>query len=373
MVTTKTGDMFSSPAQTLVNTVNCVGVMGKGVALAFKERFPAMYKEYVRLCEAKRVHLGEPYLYRQLTGPWILNFPTKDHWRSVSRLADIVAGLEFLEQNYREWEIESLALPPLGCGQGGLEWRVVGPTLYRHLSLLDIPVEMYAPFGTTPFELTPEFLGAEWKAAVSSSPSWTGPTRIQPAWFALVEILQRVVSEPYHWPVGRITFQKIAYFATEAGLPTGLTFKKGSYGPFSADLKPMLSKLVNNGLIEELQLGKMLSVEPGRTFFDARKSFEGEIVGWLETIDTVADLFMRIRTQQAEIAASVLFTARNLRKSETEKLSEYDVFQSVMEWKVRRTPPLKPEEVAQTIRSLNMLRWVNLEPSNELPVPAEAW
>src|SRR2546425_3254210 len=103
MVTTKTGDMFSSQAQTLVNTVNCVGVMGKGVALAFKERFPQMYKEYVRLCEAKRVHLGEPYLHRQLTGPWILNFPTKDHWRSVSKLADIVAGLEFLEKHYEEW------------------------------------------------------------------------------------------------------------------------------------------------------------------------------------------------------------------------------------------------------------------------------
>jgi uncharacterized protein YwgA len=231
---------------------------------------------------------------------------------------------------------------------------------------------MYAPFGTTPFELTPEFLGAEWKPAVSTSPSWTAPTRIQPAWFALVEILHRVVSEPYHWPVGRITFQKIAYFATEAGLPTGLTFKKGSYGPFSEDLKPLLSKLINNGLIEELQLGKMLSVEPGRTFFDARESFDAEMSEWHNLIDSVADLFMRIRTQQAEIAASVLFTARNLKKPD-EVLSELDVFQGVMEWKVRRNPPLKPEEVAQTIRSLNILRWVNLKPSTELPIPAEAW
>jgi O-acetyl-ADP-ribose deacetylase (regulator of RNase III)/uncharacterized protein YwgA len=372
MVTTKTGDMFSSQAQTLVNTVNCVGVMGKGVALAFKERFPQMYKEYVRLCEARRVHLGEPYLHRQLTGPWILNFPTKDHWRSVSKLADIVAGLEFLEKHYKEWGITSLAVPPLGCGQGGLEWRVVGRTLYRHLTRLDVPVEMYAPFGTTPLELTPDFLGAESKSPDPQSPPWVAPARIQPAWLALVEILQRVVSEPYHWPVGRITFQKIAYFATEAGLPTGLTFKKGSYGPFSADLKPMLSKLVNNGLIEEHQLGKMLAVYPGRTFSDARKSFNDEMSGWQDLIDTVADLFMRIRTQQAEIAASVLFTARNLKKPD-EVLSEFDVFQSVMEWKVRRNPPLKPEEVAQTIRSLNILRWVNLKPSTQLPVPAEAW
>ena len=159
MVTTKTGNLFSSQAQTLVNTVNCVGVMGKGVALAFKEHFPDMYKDYVRLCETSRVRLGEPYLYKQLAGPWVLNFPTKDHWRSVSRLSDIVEGLNYLEQHYRDWGITSLAVPPLGCGQGGLEWRVVGPTLYRHLQRLDIPIELFAPHGTVPFELTPEFLG----------------------------------------------------------------------------------------------------------------------------------------------------------------------------------------------------------------------
>jgi hypothetical protein len=113
-------------------------------------------------------------------------------------------------------------------------------------------------------------------------------------------------------------------------------------------------------------------VEPGRTFFDARESFDAEMSEWHNLIDSVADLFMRIRTQQAEIAASVLFTARNLKKPD-EVLSELDVFQGVMEWKVRRNPPLKPEEVAQTIRSLNILRWVNLKPSTELPIPAEAW
>src|ERR1039457_4378235 len=171
MVTTKTGDMFSSEAQTLVNTVNCVGVMGKGVALAFKERFPEMYRDYVRLCDARRVQLGEPYLYKQLTGPWILNFPTKDHWRSVSRLSDIIRGLQYLEEHYEEWGITSLAVPPLGCGQGGLEWRVVGPTLYRHLSRLNIPVELYAPYGTKPFELTPEFLTPD-PIAVEPVLSW---------------------------------------------------------------------------------------------------------------------------------------------------------------------------------------------------------
>src|SRR4051794_20469037 len=127
------GDLFSSRAQTLVNTVNCVGVMGKGVALGFKQRYPEMYREYVKKCARGEVMLGRPYLWSPIIPPWVLNFPTKDHWRSESSLEAIVGGLAYLKDRYREWGISSLAVPPLGAGLGGLEWRVVGPTLYQHL------------------------------------------------------------------------------------------------------------------------------------------------------------------------------------------------------------------------------------------------
>src|SRR5438128_2945626 len=90
------GDILQSKAQTLVNTVNCVGVMGKGVALEFKNRFPDMYDDYVARCKAGEMRLGRPYFFRRLIPPWVLNFPTKEHWRSVSRLRDIEAGLEYL-------------------------------------------------------------------------------------------------------------------------------------------------------------------------------------------------------------------------------------------------------------------------------------
>ena len=142
-VTVRPGDLFRSDAQTLVNTVNTVGVMGKGIALEFKKRFPEMYVDYVQRCQANQVRAGEPYLYRRLTPPWIINFPTKEHWRSVARLSDIVLGLEYLEAHCKEWEVTSLAVPALGCGLGQLEWRVVGPILYRHLSTLEIPVELF--------------------------------------------------------------------------------------------------------------------------------------------------------------------------------------------------------------------------------------
>ena len=162
--------------------------MGKGIALGFRKRFPEMYEDYVRRCERREVQLRRPYIYRQLTPPHIINFPTKDHWRSVSKLDDIVEGLRYLGAHVAEWGVTSLAVPPLGCGEGKLEWRVVGPTLYRRLRDLGIPVELYAPFGTPHEQLQPEFF--EHRAPVQvlnghqdgSSPRF----HVEPGWVALV-------------------------------------------------------------------------------------------------------------------------------------------------------------------------------------------
>jgi O-acetyl-ADP-ribose deacetylase (regulator of RNase III)/uncharacterized protein YwgA len=366
MVTVKIGDLFESGAQTLVNTVNCVGVMGKGVALDFKERFPEMYEDYLRRCEAGEVVLGRPYLYKMVVPPWILNFPTKAHWRSVSRIADIEKGLGYLESHYREWGITSLAVPPLGCGQGQLEWRVVGPTLYRHLKRLDVPVDLYAPFGTPLDQMDPGFLDRP----VDSTQLISG-YRVQPNWIAVVAILERIEREPYHWPVGRTTFQKIAYFATESGIPTGLRFQRGSFGPHAADLKQKITVLVNNGLIHEEQLGRMFAVRVGRTFPDAQRAYQTEMSGWQPIIEKVADLFMRVNTQQAETAATVHFAARELEAKTGAKPSEKDIVQAVLEWKVRRRPPLDAREVAITTRHLNLLSWLMATVSEDLPLPEE--
>jgi O-acetyl-ADP-ribose deacetylase (regulator of RNase III)/uncharacterized protein YwgA len=355
------GDLFESKAQTLINTVNTVGVMGKGVALEFKKRFPEMYQDYVRRCERGEVKLGRPYLFKQLVQPWVLNFPTKGHWRAVSRLSDIEAGLHYLKRHYKEWGITSLAAPPLGCGNGGLEWRIVGPTLYRHFSTFDIPVEMYAPHGAPASELTGAFLAQP----IAGGPAQP-PSRVRPAWAAIVEIVRRVQQQPYHWPIGRVAIQKIAYFATEAGLPTGLTFERGSYGPFSPGLKPVLSRLVNNGLLEERSVGKMIAVQPGRTYRDAARAFQSDIAEWEPIIERVVDLFLRIHTRQAEVAATVHFAAHRLVATDTEP-TELDVLDAVKEWKQRRNPPLREEEVARAIRSLNMLDWLRVQPSSSLP------
>ena len=370
MMIVRIGDIFESDAQTLVNTVNCVGIMGKGIALGFKKRFPDMHEDYVQRCTAGQVRLGQPYLYRRLTPPCILNFPTKDHWRSVARIQDIVRGLEFLEEHFREWGIISLAVPPLGCGEGQLEWRVVGPTLYRYLKRLGVPVELFAPFGTPHEDLRPTFLDDA--VGQQSAPSrQDGTYRVSPAWIALVEILHGIEREPYHWPVGRTTFQKLAYFATEAGIPTGLEYRRGSYGPYAPALKRHVTALVNNGLILEDRLGRMFAVRTGETFEDARRAYAEQVEGWREVIKKVTNLFMRMNTQQAEVAATVHFAASELRRAGQQRPAELDILRQVMQWKQKRRPPLEHKEVAVTIRNLNILSWIGAEVSEDLPVTEE--
>lgn len=145
-----TGDLFASRAQTLVNAVNCVGVMGKGIAIEFKTRFPDMFVDYAKRCKAGEVEIGNPYLFRHSSALKVLNFPTKRHWRDASRLTDIETGLTFLEARYREWGVTSLAVPALGCGYGQLQWNEVRPILIERLGRLDIPIEIYAPLDTRP-------------------------------------------------------------------------------------------------------------------------------------------------------------------------------------------------------------------------------
>lgn len=376
MIEVLVGDIFESRSQTLVNTVNTVGVMGKGVALGFRKRFPEMYEDYVRRCERHEVHLGAPYLYRRVVPPHIINFPTKEHWRSVSRLDDIVKGLRYLQAHVDEWGITSLAVPPLGCGEGQLEWRVVGPTLYRGLSDLGIPVELYAPFGTPHAELQPEFLGVQSPAPMATTNGYTDhptpPFRVEPGWVALVAILEQVRMERYHWPIGRVGFQKVAYFATEVGIPTGLSYRRGSYGPYAPDVKQVLSRLINNGLIVERKLGRMLSTDVGPTYNDAKRGYQSFLAQWQPKIDKVVDLVVRMNTDDAEIAATVHFAASRMREISQVQPAEIQILGYVMQWKVRRRPPLNESEVALAIRRLNVLGWIDAAASNDLPVPEEA-
>jgi hypothetical protein len=167
-------------------------------------------------------------------------------------------------------------------------------------------------------------------------------------------------------------FQKVAYFATEAGLPTGFRYVPGSFGPFTRDLKAALTRLVNNGVLREEQQGTMFTVEPGRAFDPAARALRPYLEQWEPVIERVADLFLRMRgTRQAEIAATVHFTVRSLQDGKGGTPSEKDVFDAVQEWKRGLRPALKDEEIAEAIRNLNMLGWIEVSPSGDLPLEDE--
>lgn len=354
----KIGNIFESSCTTIVNTVNCVGVMGKGIALEFKKKYPEMFMEYVLKCNRGEVKPGIPYVY-QYNGISILNFPTKDHWRSPSRLSYVVDGLDWFVENYKKFGIDSIAFPPLGCGNGGLTWNSVGPIMYQKLIKLPINIEIYAPYGTSQRELTEEFLSnsvSERDALGNSNSS------VNSKWYLILQVVKELNERKYALKVGRTIYQKICYVLTRNGVDTGFVFSKGSYGPFSSQVKDSITALANANLIVEKQLGRMiaLSVSDG-VEIHRDKYTEKE----LEAVRKTVDLFGRVKsTDQAEMIATVLYSYDQLVQDKTD-VSDKEVYDYVLSWK----PHWKTEkefDLCDTIQNMAMLSLMNVKCSGEL-------
>ncbi len=361
------GDHFASQAQTLVNTVNCVGVMGKGVAQEFKKRWPGMFEDYAERCQKKAVRPGRPYVYDNGGGKLILNFPTKDHWRSPSKLADIESGLDWFVEHAAEWGITNVAFPPLGCGNGGLDWADVGPMMHAKLSKLSIPVEIYAPYGTSKTQLTEEFLSGP--AQMDLLGRGRKQEKLNPEWVVLVEVLHQLEQQRYAAPVGRTIFQKICYVLTEMGVQTGFQFTKGSYGPYADEVKLALTDLANRNWVHEQPLGKMIALRTGPQYEKDRGKF-GEVIQHHEKkIAKAVDLFSRIKnTEQAEEVLTVLFAVRQLKQGQpAREVAEMDIYNYILDWKKAWRTEAKQQAVASAIRHLVMLGWMKLEFSRTLP------
>lgn len=231
MIRYVTGDIFETDAAALVNTVNTVGVMGKGIALQSKRRFPDNYEAYRRACEAGDVTPGKMFVWRsdQLGNPqWIINFPTKRHWKGKSRLEDIEAGLRDLRRQISALRIESIAVPPLGCGNGGLDWSRVRPLIARALQDLDgVEVEVYEP------------AGAPRPADMAPNPT---PPRMTPHRAAMLAAFARYLEPGF--TLGRVEAQKLIYFLDVAGAPFNrLKFEQGPFGPYADGIRHVLNQV----------------------------------------------------------------------------------------------------------------------------------
>lgn len=358
----KIGNIFDSNAKTLVNTVNCVGVMGKGIALDFKKRYPAMFDEYISLCKRGIVKPGRPYYYEDLCGVSILNFPTKDHWRSPSKLSYIESGLQWFREHYKEYKITSIAFPPLGCGNGGLTWDLVGPLMYSMLKDLPIAVEIYAPYGTSKDQLETKFL--EKSINISSQNILGSPIPYNKYWLLILYVVQKLNQDKYSLSVGRTIFQKICYLLTRVGIPTGFNFVRGSYGPYAQEVKNAITVLSNTNYMTECQSGKMIETVVSPLFKLPKDLFTQEE---LERADSTFDLLSRVKsTEQAEIITTVLFSYDSISKEQSNpQITDQQVFDEVMSWKPHWAGK-KDQEVYAAIYDLASLGWMNLSLDNEM-------
>jgi O-acetyl-ADP-ribose deacetylase (regulator of RNase III) len=232
MLKLKRGNLLDEKTEALVNTVNCVGVMGKGIALQFKQAFPENFKQYQKACKNDEVQPGRMFTVATdslLNPKYIINFPTKRHWRHKSRLEDIKAGLTALVTEVKTLGIRSIAVPPLGCGNGGLDWAVVAPLIEAAFEPLpDIEVVLFEP------------AGAQKADAMKVA---TPKPRMTAARAALIRLLELYGLPGYR--TSRIEIQKLAYFLKVAGEPAlqKLEYKRFHYGPYSHDLGHAIQRM----------------------------------------------------------------------------------------------------------------------------------
>lgn len=275
MITNGVGDLLAADVDALVNTVNCVGVMGKGIALQFKRRYPENFDAYAKACKNKEVKLGQMHIVElhAISGPrYIINFPTKDHWKSRSKLKDIATGLDDLAQVITDLKIESIAIPPLGAGNGGLAWSDVEPLIHAKLTELpDVKIMLFTPSN----------------AARHLAPD---PTKMTWGRATLLELIRsytrvRLSVEPWEDIKGasHLEIQKLMYFAQLVMPQLRLKFEQGIYGPYSEQVRHLVQGMegtfvtgLGDGTAPVQQLNPISPTKEGITEVEAYLEKAGE-------------------------------------------------------------------------------------------------
>ena len=230
MIRISQGNLIASDAEAIVNTVNCVGVMGKGIALQSKKAFPQNYDAYAKACIRREIAPGEVFVFetKQMLGPkYIINFPTKRHWKDRSRYEDIAVGLIALAKEIRQLNVKSIAIPPLGCGLGGLDWKRVRPMIQETLSQFpEVEVNLFEPVGTP---------------RADEMPVATKRPRMTAARALFIKLIEQYNRNAYRLTL--LEIQKLAYFLQESGQNLRLNYVKLTYGPYAHNLNKVLEIL----------------------------------------------------------------------------------------------------------------------------------
>jgi O-acetyl-ADP-ribose deacetylase (regulator of RNase III) len=346
MIKFVTGNLLDAPVEALVNTVNTVGVMGKGLALQFKKAFPENNKAYEQACKRGEVRIGEMFVFQSggiVLPRYIINFPTKGHWRSKSKLRDIEEGLSDLVRVLRERHIRSIAIPPLGAGLGGLDWNQVRKAIESRLAeASDIEVLVYEPKGAP----RPEEMRDQTKR-----PNMT------PGRAALLAIMNRYLVPGYDYLLSLLEVQKLAYFLQEAGQPLKLAYQPDFYGPYADDLRHVLNRLEGH-YIQGFGDGKNQPTTSLQLLDDAAKKAEAFIVHDSETqqrLERVAKLIEGFETPFGmELLSTVHWVAKHDAKA---GMSQDAAVTGVHAWNERKATTMKATQIRSTWERLKELGW----------------
>jgi len=300
MIHLQKGDILKQDAEALVNTVNCVGIMGRGIALQFRKAFPENFKAYELACKHDEVKLGQMFVFE--TGGfyprYIINFPTKKHWKSKSHIEDIRSGLQDLLRVIQEREIKSIAIPPLGAGLGGLNWLDVKREIeVAFANLQDVDVYLFEPAGAPV---------AEEMVKSSKVPDMT----IGRA--SLIGLMRRYLAAVMDPTVTLLEVQKLMYFMQEAGEPLRLQYKKERYGPYAPNLAHVLKTIEGHFISGYLDGGdnprKPLQLKPAG--IEQAEEFLADYEATLARFNRVTELIEGFETPYAmELLSSVHWVA----------------------------------------------------------------
>jgi O-acetyl-ADP-ribose deacetylase (regulator of RNase III) len=334
------GNLISAEAEALVNTVNCEGYMGKGIALQVKQAFPANFKAYEKACLAHEVEPGRMFIFdtASMVNPrYIINFPTKRYWREKSRIEDIESGLKTLIEEVRRLGIRSVAVPPLGCGLGGLDWNVVRPMI---AAIPEVRVLLYSPQGSP---------------APEEMPVRTRRPKLTPARALFIKLMDRYSAMDYRRTL--LEIQKLAYFLQEAGEPLRLRFEKGLYGPYAHNLNKVLELLeghYTSGFGDSQKPDTEIELLPNAVA--EADAFLGQYADSVKRLEQVSNLIAGFETPYGmELLSSVHWVGKH---DQPAAQDERSAVQAIQAWNERKRRMFHPNHIKAAWNRLKMEHWI---------------
>ncbi len=344
MIEFKNGDLLREDVEALVNTVNCVGIMGRGIAHQFKEAFPDNFKAYAQACKNEAVKPGRMFVFETncMTNPRIIvNFPTKRHWRGKSKLEDIATGLQALAETIRQHRIQAIAIPPLGSGLGGLNWQEVRPLIEAALNpLTDVRVIVFEPTGAPK---------SDKMVHTREVPNMTAGRA------ALIGLMNRYLlglMDPF---ISLLEVHKLMYFMQEAGEPLRLKYQKATYGPYAENLRHVLKAIESHFVTGYADGGdsptKQLELVPGA--IEEAEAFLTDHPSTQERFKRVAEL---VEGFESTFGLELLSTTHWVMKHEAPSSREELVHQ-VYTWNDHKRQ-FTPRQIGHAMDVLVKQRWI---------------